>query len=117
VENLGGKLLAERLKTNKKIKEDRELGKYLPHGIAHFLGMDNHDIGEDCPLAPGMLLAVEPGLYFKELGFGVRIEDSILITENGREVLTEDLASGVEDVERVMQKAGTHGRAPADKSR
>jgi Xaa-Pro aminopeptidase len=104
VEDLGGTLLTERLKTNKKIKEDGELGKFLPHSITHFLGMDNHDIGEDCPLAPGMLLAVEPGLYFKDLGFGVRIEDSILITENGREVLTEDLASSVEDVERVMSE-------------
>jgi Xaa-Pro aminopeptidase len=102
VENIGGRLLAERLKTNKKIKEDRELNKYLPHGITHFLGMDNHDIGEDCPLAPGMLLAVEPGLYFKDLAFGVRIEDSVLITKNGCEVLTEGLASSAEDVERVM---------------
>ncbi|MDR1978456.1 MAG: aminopeptidase P N-terminal domain-containing protein [Synergistaceae bacterium] len=106
IETLGRKLLADRLKANKKIEADWELSKYLPHGITHFLGLDNHDIGEDCPLAPGMLLAAEPGLYFTDFGsdlnFGVRVEDSILITENGSEVLTKDLSLDAGEIERVM---------------
>ena len=102
VGKLGEVLLTQRLKAGKKIREDRELRKYLTHGITHFLGMDNHDIGEDCPLEPGMLLAVEPGLYFKDLGFGIRIEDSILITDRGCEVLTKDLVSDAKEIEDIM---------------
>lgn len=102
IETLGRKLLTERLKANKTIREDHELHKYLTHGITHFLGMDNHDPCEDCALEPGMLIALEPGLYFREAGFGIRIEDSILITENGCEVLTRNLASDIEDIERIM---------------
>jgi Xaa-Pro aminopeptidase len=102
VGDLGKKLLAGRLKANKTISDDSELSKYLNHGIAHFLGMDNHDPGEDCALEAGMLMAFEPGLYFKDLGFGMRIEDSILITERGNEILTDGLASDVETIEYML---------------
>lgn len=65
---------------------------YFPHATSHFLGLDAHDAGDyDHPLEPGMVLTVEPGIYIPEEGLGVRIEDDVLITENGCEVLSSKL--------------------------
>lgn len=66
--------------------------KYFPHATSHFLGLDPHDAGDyEQPLAPGVVLTVEPGIYIPEEGIGVRIEDDILITENGYKNLSERL--------------------------
>jgi len=55
-----------------------------PHGFSHFLGLDVHDAGDyDSPLSPGSVITVEPGIYLAQDGVGVRIEDDVLITENG----------------------------------
>lgn len=64
--------------------------RYYPHATSHFLGLDVHDVGDyNQPFAPGMVLTCEPGIYIPEEGIGVRIEDDILITENGRKILSE----------------------------
>lgn len=63
--------------------------QYFPHATSHFLGLDVHDVGDyDQPLAPGMVLTCEPGIYIPEESIGVRIEDDVLITENGCRVLS-----------------------------
>jgi Xaa-Pro aminopeptidase len=66
--------------------------KYCPHSVSHFMGLDVHDPGEyGAPLEPGMVLTVEPGIYIKDESIGVRIEDNVLVTKTGCEVLTNKL--------------------------
>lgn len=80
--------------------------KYFPHAISHGLGIDVHDsLGETRYFMPGMVLTVEPGIYIPEERIGVRIEDDILITDNGAENLSRrlptDLSYGHAEVKRV----------------
>ncbi len=63
--------------------------RYYPHATSHFLGLDVHDVGAyEQPLAEGMVLTCEPGIYIPEEGIGVRLEDDILITSDGHENLS-----------------------------
>lgn len=91
--------------------------KYFPHGIGHWMGIDVHDPapyfdakGNEIPLAAGMVLTIEPGLYLRAddeevpeqyRGIGIRIEDDILVTESGCENLSAAVAKTVEEVERA----------------
>lgn len=62
--------------------------RYYPHSVSHFLGLDVHDVGDyNQPLTPGMVLTCEPGIYIPEEGVGVRIEDDLVITDQGHRVL------------------------------
>lgn len=66
--------------------------EYFPHGTSHFLGLDVHDVGDyERPIEPNMVLTVEPGIYIKKEGIGVRIEDDVLITAKGVKVLSSSL--------------------------
>ena len=63
--------------------------QYCPHATSHFLGLDVHDVGDySKPLEAGMVLTVEPGIYIPEESIGVRVEDNILITPGGVDVLS-----------------------------
>lgn len=82
------------------------LGQYLLHGIGHHIGLQVHDAGpHDRPLEPGMVVMVEPGIYIPEENLGIRIEDPVLITEDGAELLTSDLPRDAEEVQRLMSSA------------
>lgn len=74
------------------VKDKKRLKKYYPHLASHFLGLDTHDAADyKMPLQPGMVLTVEPGIYIPEEGIGVRIEDNVLVTETGIEVLSDKI--------------------------
>jgi Xaa-Pro aminopeptidase len=67
--------------------------EFFPHATSHFLGLDAHDAGDyDEPLKPGVVITVEPGIYIRDEAIGVRIEDDVLITEDGVEVLSKGLS-------------------------
>lgn len=76
----------------------------LRGGVGHYVGMSVHDVGPGgIPLQPGMVFAIEPALYYPEKNIGIRIEDTILITETGCEVLTEDVPKEIDEIEKLMQ--------------
>ena len=94
------KFLAEAALKEGWIKTAEEIGKIYYHNVGHHLGLDTHDpIARDIPLEPGCVITVEPGLYIKELGIGIRIEDNILITEKGCENLSIDIPKTIEEIE------------------
>jgi Xaa-Pro aminopeptidase len=98
------KILAEECMNAGLIKEESEISNYYYHGVSHFLGLDTHDVGDykDMVLQPGMVITVEPGLYIEEEGIGIRIEDDVLVTEEGHEVLSKDIFRSVEEIEEFM---------------
>jgi Xaa-Pro aminopeptidase len=78
--------------------------KYFPHGVSHHLGLDVHDVGDrKRPLEPGMLLTLEPGLYINEENLGIRLENDILITENGNEDLMKDIPLEIAEIENLLK--------------
>jgi Xaa-Pro aminopeptidase len=97
--------------------KENKFKKYYPHTLGHYLGLDVHDTGpyllnkESCLLEEGVVLTIEPGLYIplnddeapkKFLGIGIRIEDDILVTSDGCEVLSCDAPKEIKDIEDVM---------------
>lgn len=105
------------------IDELIESGAYRPyymHRTGHWLGMDVHDVGTynlagaSRTLEPGMVVTVEPGLYFdangpapeRFKGIGIRIEDDVVVTEGDPEILTADVPKTIADIEALMANAG-----------
>jgi Xaa-Pro aminopeptidase len=79
---------------------------YFIHGVGHWLGMDVHDAGDyRLALAPGAVITDEPGIYLPAESLGVRIEDDVLVTATGHELLSSAAPRRAEDVERLMQEA------------
>jgi Xaa-Pro aminopeptidase len=76
------------------------------HGFGHFVGLDVHDAGRyDLPLPVGAVFTVEPGVYLPERGFGVRIEDEVVVTETGYRNLSSRIPRKLEDVEAWVAAA------------
>ena len=74
-------------------------------GIGHYVGMCVHDVGpRGIPLQEGMVFAIEPGLYYPEKNIGIRIEDTVLITKDGCEVLSKDVPKEIDDIEKLMAR-------------
>jgi Xaa-Pro aminopeptidase len=98
--------------------QEKRYEPFFMHRTSHYLGMDVHDVGlyhhegTPRPLEPGMLITVEPGIYVAEnanvppeyQGIGVRIEDDVLVTDDGHVVLSADIPKSVEDIERVCRR-------------
>jgi Xaa-Pro aminopeptidase len=97
--------------------QGKPLGQYYIHGLGHNIGLDVHDPGEYCkPLAPGMVITIEPGIYIPEENLGVRIEDDILITNTGFEFLSERLPRDADQIEKVMAEAARVRAAETSKT-
>ncbi len=85
------------------IQDTQDVGKYYMHSVSHSIGIDCHDaafVGD--VLQPGWIISDEPGLYIDEEEIGIRIEDDLLITENGCEVLSQAIIKDPEEIERFM---------------
>lgn len=79
--------------------------KYFMHGLGHPLGLDVHDVGfTHQPFAPGWVLTVEPGIYLPDEGFGVRLENDIVVTEDGPVDLMAHIPIEAEEIESLMNK-------------
>ena len=90
------------------IYDKKDVRKYYYHSIGHSLGMDTHDIEtphRDITFEPGVVFTVEPGIYIEEEGIGIRIEDDILVTEDGVINLSSDIIKSVDEIEEFMKKA------------
>lgn len=95
------------------------VGSFFPHAIGHYLGLDVHDthmLEKNLTLKPGMVITIEPGIYIPRndasipeafRGIGIRIEDDILIEENGAVVLSDNVPKQADEIELLM-KSGSH---------
>jgi len=100
------------------VRENEEHRRFYMHRTSHWLGMDVHDVGQykidgvSRTLEPGMVLTVEPGLYIAQesegidphfRGLGIRIEDDVLVTPTGHEVLTAAIPKEINDIEALRR--------------
>ena len=101
----------------KRLIDQEKYKRFYMHRTGHWLGMDVHDVGsyriddQSRVLEPGMVMTVEPGLYFppddgkapgRLRGIGIRIEDDVLVTESGHEVLTAAAPKSIEEIESIV---------------
>ncbi|MGB0952729.1 MAG: aminopeptidase P N-terminal domain-containing protein [Planctomycetota bacterium] len=96
----------------KALLKERGLAQYMPHGTSHWLGMATHDVGARMvKFEPGMAFTVEPGVYIADENLGVRIEDIVVITEDGYELITEVVPRDVDEIEALRAKAWDRAEA------
>ena len=84
-----------------------DIQKVYYHNVSHHLGLDTHDASNrEKPLEEGNVITVEPGLYFADLGIGVRIEDDVLIHDKNAEVLSISIPKEIADIEKLFRTKG-----------
>ena len=101
-----GATLQEIDQATRKVIADAGYYDHYVHFCCHYVGLQVHDVGYyDQPLPAGAVITVEPGIYLPARGFGVRIEDQVLITDGPAELLTGALPKDPEAVEKAMAEA------------
>jgi len=97
-------------RTARKVISDAGYGPQFIHGTSHFLGLDVHDAGDTgSTLEAGMVFTVEPGVYLPDRNIGVRIEDDVLVTPSGPEILSRCLPRAADAVEMQIRNAQGSG--------
>lgn len=104
-----GELIKLKLFDKKDVKNqdpDRPLyAKYFMHGTSHMLGLDVHDVGNMYQkIKPGMVWTIEPGIYIREEGIGVRIENNVVINKKGVTDLMKNIPIEAEEIEDIMNR-------------
>lgn len=88
----------------KLLNQEDDIKRYYIHNVSHYLGLDTHDVGDrTLQLVKGNVITVEPGLYFVEDGIGVRIEDDVLVTDDGSLCLSKNIVKEIDDVEALLK--------------
>lgn len=111
--NIARKIINEGLTELGIIDSATQKHLYYPHGLGHHIGLDVHDKGDRTKLAPNMVITIEPGIYIpkgsncdkKWWGIAVRIEDDILITKDGYELLSDKAPRKSEEIEDLMKQS------------
>ena len=89
----------------KSAPENPAVRPYFMHGVSHPIGLDVHDVmNTGAKIAPGWVLTCEPAIYIKEENFGVRLENTILVTEDGQRDLMADIPIEAEEIEALMRR-------------
>lgn len=106
VSSKASEILAEGLIKVGLIENRNELRQYYFHGLSHPIGLQVDDVGSTSVLEPGMVITIEPGIYIREEGLGVRIEDDVLVTETGHKVMSKNAPKTVTEIEALAKEKG-----------
>ena len=102
-----GATLADVELAAKKVIDEAGMSRFMRHGATHYVGMEVHDPGgRREPFVPGVVFTIEPGLYEPETGIGIRIEDVVVVTESGVEVITAQVPKDRDAIEALMAEQG-----------
>jgi Xaa-Pro aminopeptidase len=89
------------------VLEERGFARLVKHGTCHYIGMEVHDAGDsNARFVPGVAFTVEPGVYDEKTGLGVRIEDVVVVTEDGCEVLSSGAPKELAEIEALVREEG-----------
>ena len=105
------KVSFEGLKALGLLDDYADISRYVWHGAVHHIGLNTHDVGgyED-PIAENMVFTVDAGIYVREWGIGLRIEDNVLVTADGCENLSAEIPSTMEEIESLMSEKSKGAR-------
>ena len=102
-----GKTMQDVTQACREVLKQRGMERLMPHGACHYVGLEVHDVGKgNAPLEPGVVFTVEPGVYEPETGIGVRIEDVVVVTADGCEVLSAGVPKALDEVLRLHAEEG-----------
>jgi Xaa-Pro aminopeptidase len=103
INELNRKLTFPRLKAAGVLSDLEDLSSYVWHRCSHHIGFDIHDVGSyEMPLAEGMFFSMDMGLYIREWGIGMRIEDDVIMTSSGLRRVSDSIPRTIRDIEAAM---------------